>query len=122
LGVQLLRVEALELRGDCLDVRAPPCHGLGRQVRDAMVVARDAEKRRRLRMLVERAVEFALEERPQGLVGRRLRRACDPGGEGGQRGRGAQRRHSTFPIFFTTSASLVASASQKVRKRGWSRY
>lgn len=30
--------------------------------------------------------------------------------------------HSTFPILFTTSASFFASASQKARNCGWSRY
>ncbi len=60
-------------------------------------------------MLFEAALELAVEKVVQRLVGRGL--GCERAARGERENEGSG-FHSTFPIFFTTSASFVASASQ----------
>ena len=65
---------------------------------------------------------------PASARGRRCRRRWWPRASPSRnrfRGRDRERapvRHSTLPIFCTTSASFFASASQNARNCGWSRY
>src|SRR3954464_13088903 len=87
-----------------------------------VVVARNAQARRELWMLLEAVLELAFEEGLQVGIRRGLRRADAKRAPCGERQQEKRAIHSTLPILCTTSASLCASLSQNARNCGWSRY